>query len=187
MDPENKLIAAARPGDLATLKTLLAEGANANDADELGWTALHWSAGRGDVEAVRLLLEHHADVTITGRDRRTPLMVARSAGRQAVAAILTDAEKAKGVWTDPGENKPYCKAFYLKQFAGYPQWSPTTGGQASGKESTGNGDAIVYLHQDFTVTKSVWPGESVIFDAVNGDWIRFCESELKFSVPADLV
>jgi hypothetical protein len=185
MEQEKKVIAAAQRGDIEALKGLLAEGANINEQDEQGWTALHWSAGKGDVDTVKLLLEQQADVTLTGRDNRTAFMVARAAGNQQAAATIAEAEKARGVWKDPRENKPYCKAYYWKDIARYPHW-PSSGSRENGQEQQADADSIVYLHQDFTVTKSVWMGESVIFRNVTPEWVRFCESELKFAIPADL-
>lgn len=43
-----------------------------------GWTALHIAAGSGDVEAVRLLLAHGAQVDVRDRNGRTPLELARA-------------------------------------------------------------------------------------------------------------
>jgi ankyrin repeat protein len=186
MDPEKKIIAAAQQGDLQALEALVAAGADVNEKDEQGWTALHWSAGRGDAGAVNLLLEHQADVTLVGRDNRTPLMVARAAGRHDAVSVLTAAEKAKGVWKDPRESKPYCKAYYWKDLARYPQWAGPSS-QGNGTEQIVDSDSILYVHQDFTVTRSVWPGENVIFKTITPEWIQFCKSELKFAIPADLI
>ena len=182
MERENKLIAAVQQDDLKLVKKLISEGANVNGQDEQGWTPLHWSAGSGKIEMLRLLLDSHADIALTGRDNRTPLMVAKAAGRSEAAAVLTQHEKARGDWQDPRQGRPYCKGYYLAALRGYPQW-PSENDQAG---STGD-DAIVYVHQDFTVSKSVWPGENVIFNAITPEWIRFCESQLKFSIPPDLL
>lgn len=186
MDAEKKVIAAAQQGDVHALQALAAGGADVNERDEQGWTALHWSAGKGDVATVSLLLEHQADVTLTGRDNRTPLMVARAAGQPDAVSILTAAEKARGVWKDPRVSKPYCKAYYGRDLARYPQW-PKASGQGNGAEQAVESDSILYVHQDLTVTKSVWPGENVVFKTVTPEWIQFCESELKFEIPADLL
>lgn len=180
---EEKLICAVQQGDLQLAKKLLLEGANVNEQDEQGWTALHWSAGSGNVGIVRLLLDYHANITIKGHDNRTPWAVARAANRDPVLEILTQAEKAASVWKDPQEGRPYCKGYYLKDLVSYPHWPSVAGGNGS----TNSHDVIVYLHQDFTVTKSVWPGEDVIFSDVTPEWVQFCESQLSFSIPADLL
>jgi hypothetical protein len=95
MDVEKKAIAAAQRGDVDALSAMVAEGANINKQDEQGWTALHWSAGKGDLEAINFLLEHQADITLTGRDNRTPFMVAQAAGHREAGSVLASAEKAK--------------------------------------------------------------------------------------------
>jgi uncharacterized protein len=183
MEAEKKVIAAAQRGDIDALTALVAGGANINEQDEQGWTALHWSAGKGDLQVIKFLLEHQADMTLTGRDNRTPLMVAQAASNRDAGSLIASAEKAKGVWQDARQSKPYCKACYWRDITRYPHW-PSSG---SGEEPLTGADTIVYLHQDFTVTKSVWRDESVIFKNITPEWIRFCESELKFSIPADLV
>ena len=183
MDVEKKVIAAAQRGDIDALSALVAEGANINEQDEQGWTALHWSAGKGDLEVIKFLLEHQADITLTGQDNRTPFMVAQAAGNRDAGSVIASAEKAKGVWKDARQNKPYCKACYWKDITRYPHW-PSSG---SSEGRPADDETIVYLHQDFTVTKSVWRGENVIFTNITPEWIHFCESELKFSIPADLV
>ena len=180
---EKQLIVAVQQGDRELVKKLLLEGTNVNEQDEQGWTPLHWSAGSGNVDIVRLLLDHHADVTVKGRDNRIPLMVARAAGLNDVAEILTQAQKSAGAWNDPHESRPYCKGYYLNDLLSYPQW-PSAAGDPNGSANTAG--AIVYVHQDFTVTKSVWPGEDIVFNDVTPDWVQFCESQLKFLVPPDL-
>jgi uncharacterized protein len=183
MSAENNVIGAAQRGDIETLNSLIKAGGNINEQDAQGWTALHWSAGKGDLNCVAFLLEQGADVTLTGHDNRTALMVARAAARSEVIALLTAAEQARGVWKDPRSSKPYCRAYYCRDFARYPQWSSLHDATAQSLEA----DSIFYLHQDFTVTKSVWPGENVIVKAATPEWIRFCESELNFAIPADIL
>jgi uncharacterized protein len=175
---ETDFIAAVRQHDLELVKKLILEGANINEQDEQGWTALHWAAGSGDIAMIRLLLEHHGDMSAKGRDNRTACMVARAAGRSEVVEFLMQAEKAAGVWKDPRENRPYCKGFYLKDLCGFSQWP---------RETVPADEAIVYLHQDLTVTRSVWPGEDVIFSNVTPEWVQYCRSRLNFSVPPDLI
>ena len=47
-------------------------------------------------------------------------------------------------------------------------------------------DKIVFIHQDFTVTESMWQGENVIFNSVTPEWKEFCAGALAFKVPDDL-
>ena len=62
------LIFAAGEGDAATLRSLLAAGADVRERSRDGETALHVSAIRGGLEAVRALLDAGAEV-----DARTPV------------------------------------------------------------------------------------------------------------------
>jgi hypothetical protein len=187
-----KVVAAASHDDLRTLETLLSEGADANEQDEQGWTPLNWAAGRGDLDAVELLLAHGADVALTGRDRRTPLMIARAASRHQVAAVLADAEKRAGIWVDPRDARPFCRAYYLRDLRRFAGWSesrinwqePAAAGPQAGELELTD-DEIVYLHQDLTVTRSMWHGESVLLDRSTPEWERFCACELEFAVPED--
>lgn len=191
---ELKVIEAAKNGDREALAALLAVGADVNEQDDQGWTPLNWAAGKGDAETVKALLEGGADVTLTGRDNRTPLMIAKAASRKEVAEILTEAEKEKGVWEDPRLSRPYCKAYYLKDLRQFADWSekePEAGGEESDEEGGEGGpltdESIVYIHQDFTVTRSMWHGEDVVFDDVTPEWSEFCETKLEFAIPEDLL
>jgi hypothetical protein len=183
---EHKVIEAAKAGDRETLAHLLADGADIHEQDENGWTALNWAAGAGDAETVRLLLERGADVTRTGRDLRTPLAIAKAAGRKQVAEILTAREQELGVWEDPRLTQPYCKAYYLKQLREFPDW-PSIAVEPGGDRPSTEGEDVAYVHQDFTVTESMWHGEDVIVGQVTPAWKEFCETRLQFAIPEDLL
>ena len=51
---------AARRGDIKRVETLLSEGANVNEKDQYGWTALHCSANNGHADVSNVLLENGA-------------------------------------------------------------------------------------------------------------------------------
>lgn len=180
-----KIIEAVKNGDTTALKTLLTARGDVNEQDEQGWTPLCWAAGRGDVEAVKLLLAQGADFTLMGRDLRTPRMIASVAQRGDVVRILTEVEKEAGVWRDSRETQPYCKAYYLGDLRRFLGWSESRlnwqepAGEGGGEEALMDGD-IVYLHQDYTVTKSMWARESLIFNQVTPGWRQYCETELGF-------
>ena len=52
---------AAMRGFVPILEMLLEQGADVNEADERGCTALHLAVEQGQEEAVRVLLKHGAD------------------------------------------------------------------------------------------------------------------------------
>lgn len=199
MSEKLELVSAVKESDIGKARELCDAGADVHQQDENGWTSLNWAAGQGNAELVRLLLDRGADVTKTGRDNRTPLMIAKAAGRKEVAEILTEAEKEKGVWEDPRETRPYCKAYYLKDLRRFDAWrekeaavgggdGPAAAAEDDGQDSGPLTDeSIVYLHQDFTVSRSMWHGEDVISDEVTPDWRVFCERELEFEIPEDLL
>ena len=178
----SSVIEAVKDDDTERLQeALTAAGVDVDERDEQGWTALNWAAGRGDADAVRALLDHGADITLTGRDNRTPLRIAKAAGHEEVVAILSEAEKAKGAWQDPQQSRPYCRAYYLKDLRAFPGLSLDAGGDDLAD------DAIVYLHQDFTVTRSMWHGEDVLVNEADAEWTSFCRDQLDFAIPADLL
>lgn len=194
-----ELIAAVKAGDANRVLELLKAGADVHEQDDQGWSPLNWAAGRGDAEVVRLLLEWGADPTKTGRDHRTPLMIAKAAGHEEVTAIITEAEKERGVWADPRLTRPYCKAYYLESLRSFDEWPEATGGPDRGEAGEAvtedgygdpglpTGQSIVYIHHDFTVTRSMWHGEDIVFDTITPKWKSFCERELEFAVPRDLL
>ena len=74
---QERLVDAARRGDVAAVRGLLDRGASVNDAQGDGMTALHWAAYNDDVESAKLLLTRGASVdAVTRNGKLTPLMVA---------------------------------------------------------------------------------------------------------------
>lgn len=171
------IIGAVRAGDLVEARSLLDAGADVHARDEHEWTPLNWAAGRGDLEMVKLLVERGADVYKVGRDQRTPYLIALAAGHAPVARFLRDVERRTG---DPsqssGREKSYCKAYYLRDLRRWHAWP---------ERSLGDDD-VVFIHQDFTVTKSMWHGEDVLWGDVTAEWRQFCAGELGFAVPDDI-
>jgi ankyrin repeat protein len=85
-----ELFLAVRENDVEQTKMLLALGANPNVTNERGETPLHWSANRGRVEMIELLLSSGADVNAVSSGR-TPLDVAAVEGDIRIAEILAEA------------------------------------------------------------------------------------------------
>jgi hypothetical protein len=186
-----ELIDAVKADDYVQAENLIKAGADVNQQDEQGWTPLNFAAGKGDLALVKLLVNGGADVFKVGRDRRTPYMIALAAGRLSVVKYLREVEDHY-----PGEKparpqRQYCKAFHLADLRQYPAWreaqinwkkkDPDQGGKPSFAA-----DSIVFIHQDLTVTESMWHNENVIFNKVDPDWEAFCASTLKFRVPDDV-
>lgn len=185
------LIEHVRAGEHAKVEALIKDGADVNQQDDQGWTPLNYAAGKGDLPMVKLLVENGADIFKVGRDQRDPYLIALAAGRVSVARYLRDLEASY-----PGEKpqrpeRAYCKAYHLQDLRGFPCWSESRinwksaeGGDASAAPFPE--DKVVFIHQDFTVTESMWHGENVIFDQVDSDWVEFCTHALEFKVPDDL-
>ncbi|HZS44120.1 MAG TPA: ankyrin repeat domain-containing protein [Blastocatellia bacterium] len=191
------LIEAVKSGQLSEIRQLIESGADVNQPGEQGWTPLNWAAGRGDLEAVRLLVENGADIFKVGRDQRTPYLIALAAGHAEVVIYLRKAEDNVEGDKPVRPERKYCKAYYLKDLRQFPNWSESrinwkekkqTGKTADRRnESPVSPDKeIAFLHQDYTVTQSMWHDESIIFNEVTSEWKEFCTSVLKFRVPDDL-
>jgi hypothetical protein len=92
--------------------------------------------------------------------------------------------------------RKYCKAYHLGELRRYPAWaenkleaeggSKEAAGEQNGEPQGLADDDVVFLHQDYTVTKSIWPGEGVVFDNVTDQWKAFCDTELRLAVPDSL-
>ena len=78
--PEIRLRNAALSSDKVALEQAIQEGANLNDADESGQTALHFSADKGCIDCMRLLLNAGANVNATDQDGISVLQTAVVAG-----------------------------------------------------------------------------------------------------------
>jgi uncharacterized protein len=190
------LIDAARAGDLAAVKNHLASGADVNVTCEQGWSPLNYAAGRGDLEMVKLLVTKGAEIFRTGRDNRTAYMIALAAGRAEVARYLREVEDASSREEAKSlrPQRQYCKAYNLEDLRQFPSWSEARidwkddeGGRKAGEPDGGAmNDKIVFLHQDFTVTRSMWHNENVIFNRVDSEWRDFCVNILGFKSPDDL-
>jgi uncharacterized protein len=131
---------------------------------------------------------------VTGQDARTPLMIARAAGRRDAAILLEAEEQRREVWKDPRQLRPYCRAYYLNDLRRFRGWAELAGDRESlpvASEDDEQGDKppeqrIAFLHNDFTVTQSIWRNEEVLVAHVTPEWREFCESELGFSIPDDM-
>ena len=189
-----QLINAVKSIDLSAMRELIESGADINEQDEQGWTPLNWAAGKGDLGMVQLLIENGADILKVGRDMRTPYMIALAAARVDVVKFLRDAEIQRYGELKQKREKLYCKAYHirdLRQFLGWREskinWKEKKEIEQTGSEDKGFSDEdVVFLHHDFTVTRSMWQGEDILYNQVTPEWEKFCTDVLEFKVPDDL-
>jgi hypothetical protein len=142
---------------------------------------------------VNLLVESGADFFKVGRDMRTPYMIALAAGRVSVVKYLREIEDMYPGEKPPRQQRQYCKAYHLGELRKYPSWIEERINWKQKKDERDGGDPvsleddkIVFIHQDFTVTESIWHNENVIFRGDDGAWEEYCAHTLKFKVPDDL-
>ena len=184
------LIDAVREGDADRVRTLLDDGADVAARDGDDWAALDWAAGRGDLAIIAMLLDHGSDPFAVGREQRRPYQIALAAGHLEAARVLRQAEDEADP-DGPADRswRPYCRAYLAAQVRQYPGWaSQARSGDGTPGEATAgqDADAVVFLHDDLTVTSSMRRGEDVLFDAVTAEWERFCTQELGFRVPDEM-
>jgi ankyrin repeat protein len=85
------LVDAARNADRDALRALLQQGANVNDADADGTTALHWASYRDDVETANLLIRAGAKVDAANDLGATPIWTASLNGSAFMVQRLLEA------------------------------------------------------------------------------------------------
>lgn len=191
-----EFIEAIKSGNRTSVEQMIQTDADLNQQDKQGWTPLNWAAGAGHLEIVELLLQHGADPLAVGRDLRTPQMIALAAGHAEVVKRLRRAEAEANGGEAESSDRKYCAAYHLGELRRYSGWTENklaagnegkeaADDQSSEAQGLSDGD-VVFLHQDYTVTKSMWAGEEVIFDNVTEQWKDFCNSELRFAVPDSL-
>ncbi|XP_059440605.1 uncharacterized protein LOC132173056 [Corylus avellana] len=98
-DGETPLIHAARQGHTGTAKYLLECGANPAIPSDFGATALHHSAGLGEIELLRILLSKGVDVD-SQSDAGTPLMWAAGLGQEDAVKVLLEHHASHNAETD---------------------------------------------------------------------------------------
>jgi len=184
-----QLIEAVVSGNTTEVERMVKDGHDVNQhGTEQEWTALNYAAGKGNLEMLHLLLGAGADPFLTGRDKRTPYMIALAAGQVDACRILRTAEEKAGgdkdcVSSRAHENRRYCKAYELRNLRNFPGWSEQSGDADDAEPLTD--DSVVFVHQDLTVTRSMWHDQDVIFSTQEPNWEEFCTNVLKFKVPHD--
>jgi hypothetical protein len=87
---EEQLINAAAFDDVATIRRMVAEGADVNVRGDEGARPLHFAAQEGHVDAVQVLVEVGAEVEAATADGDTPLHSAACQGHVAVVKTLVE-------------------------------------------------------------------------------------------------
>lgn len=82
------LIRAAEQGDVQTVHTLLAAGANFHAQDKNGYTPLMLAACSGQVDIVAMLIAAGSNVNMCDKNGHTALMQAASNGQPEIAGLL---------------------------------------------------------------------------------------------------
>jgi hypothetical protein len=122
-------------------------------------------------------------------------MIALAAVRVEAARRLREAkDKAAGTTNQRQPLSQYCQAFYLKHLRQFSGWSEVQR-QPQVQAATDDAEApdvydladddVVFLHQDLSVTRSLWHNEQVLFDQRTPAWEEFCTTVLQFRVPDD--
>ncbi|MER9924457.1 ankyrin repeat domain-containing protein [Mesorhizobium sp. M0048] len=91
LGPSDRLRSSARKGELETLRSLVASGADPGSADDKGVTPILEATQSGDLEAVRLLLKLGAKAEGSPNADFTPLAVAVVSGNVEMERTLLDA------------------------------------------------------------------------------------------------
>ena len=82
---------AAMQGDVAAVRRLLGNGADANEPQLDGATALHWAVHHNDIELAQLLVDSGAEVSAANRVGAEPMQLAAINGSTAMIALLLEA------------------------------------------------------------------------------------------------
>jgi len=90
MDKQGGLIPDAAAGDMDSVKELLSSGADVNERNSRGMTALMAAAHKGNMELAKLLVEKGANVNARSNKGSTPLMAAVQSGNKELVKFLLD-------------------------------------------------------------------------------------------------
>ena len=100
---EPPLVAAARDGDVATVRSLLAQRADANAAARDGSTALLWAAQHSSLDMARALIAAGARIDTPNRFGVTPLLQASRTGDAPLIDLLLKARASVSLSHPDGE------------------------------------------------------------------------------------
>jgi hypothetical protein len=84
--------------------------------------------------------------------------------------------------TEGTSMRKYCKAYYLKDLRAFGSWQERPGV----KDDAGaelNDDSIVYVQDNYVVTRDVDPDQDVLFDKDSPEWRAYLRDKLEFVIP----
>ncbi len=76
----------------------------------------------------------------------------------------------------------YCKAYQLDQLRQFKGWAA----HSQGDNPDASGEDLVFVWEDFTVTKDCFEETDYLIDTVTPEWEAFCKQALQFAVPDDV-
>ncbi|CAE7803216.1 ANKRD11 [Symbiodinium necroappetens] len=85
-----ELMQAAYKGDTKKVKALVDGGADVNQQDAYGWTAVRYAVRNRQLKSTETLLDLGADVNIASKTGRTPLMSAAGNGLEELCKMLVE-------------------------------------------------------------------------------------------------
>jgi ankyrin repeat protein len=83
------LFRAAKEGDATKIRVLVESGADAEAADENGWTPLFWAIKNRHVKAVAELIIAGASINAESRNGLTPLSLAVKVGSPLIISLIS--------------------------------------------------------------------------------------------------
>jgi ankyrin repeat protein len=89
-DDEQPLAVAASAGNVDSINLLISAGADPNQADSDGWTALMFAAETDAELPVKILLAAAADPAHVSRDGRTAASIGKDRGHLELASLLDE-------------------------------------------------------------------------------------------------
>lgn len=80
----------------------------------------------------------------------------------------------------------YCKAFLLRDLRAWVGWDESESAQAATADDRNalRDEDVVFIQDDYRVTRTVFLDERVIQATVTPEWIAFCRDRLGFEVPS---
>ena len=85
------LVEAVKAGDRDAAFAMIADGADVNESEPNGTTALHWAVYREDVDLVERLIERGANPSTANGFGSSPMMEAAVNGNAAIVGLLLEA------------------------------------------------------------------------------------------------